>query len=956
MAKRVFEIAKELSVKSKAIVEKCAAEGIPNITNHMSSVSAGLEATIREWFGDAQQHTAVETAERVDLEKVRVKPRKKAARKRNAASDEGEPAGDQTATAVAEPEARTTRPATPKPPATPAPEEPEPQRTPPPEATPDEPEVTTETETLEPPAEQETPAPTPESPTTPDVPDAEPETLAPAASQQQPDEPVDAGQKPVMNVPHRPKVTKPAGPRLEVQTPAKLSGPKVVRIEQPDPVRAPRSRGGGEGQPPRSRGGAPRGDEPAPETDEAGRSPRRNKRRSGPGGGGDQPDRFGRRSGGRGGGGGGGAGATQTGGGGAGAWRRQDLIEREERLSRSGGFLRQRRRDQKLKDKSSREKAATPVETGGRVKVSTPITIKDLSAATGVKAADIVKKLFMQGVIATVNSGIEVDKAQEIMIDYEIELEVEDRATGQAAVVEQFESRDNIDVKPRKPVVTILGHVDHGKTSLLDKIRNANVAAGEAGGITQATSAFLVPVHAGDNDSEVCFLDTPGHEAFTEMRSRGATMTDIVVLVIAADDGVMPQTVESIAHAKAAEVPIIVALNKIDLPGADANENIQRIYGQLAEHGLNPNEWGGDTEVIKTSATSGLGVQELLETLNLTAELLELTADFGGAATGIVVESRLAEGRGAVASLLVQQGKLSIGDFIVAGRAFGRVRDITDDRGKRIKVALPSTPIQISGLDEVPDAGDRFYIVKTLRQAQDAAEQRRHEERERQLAQPKVTLDSMFAAMESADVQELLIVLKADVQGSVDAIKKPIEELATEEVKIRVLHSAVGGITESDVMLASASKAVILGFNVIPSSKARKLAEQKGVEIRAYEVIYDIIDDVKKAAEGLLEPEVRQEVLGHAEVRQVFKISKVGAIAGCYVTDGTIERNALIRVTRDDIVIENNRVLEQLKRFKDDAKEVRSGQECGMKIQGYDDIKEGDILECYRNVEVKRTL
>ena len=951
MAKRVFEIAKELSVKSKAIVLKCEAEGIPNITNHMSSVSAGLEATIREWFGENEKHTAVETAAKVDLDKVRVKPKKQAARKtigQDSEDDSGE-SESETATAVAEPEERAAGPVAP------APSEPEGE---------DEREIEEPTPVVEhaTPEHDHEPVAEPEAPVieaTPQVDEDEGEDEdtdtgrpdrrhRPAAST---DRPKSHGPKPIMNVPKRPKITKPAGPRLEVQTPAKLAGPKVVRIEQPEPVHKPRTRAGGDGPfPPRSRAGRGAGsDAPTTESDDAGtRSPRRNKRRAGGPGGPSgptgpseaSPDRFQRK--------------PRTGG--TGAWRTQDLIEREERLSRSGGFLRQRRRDQKLKDQSHREKASTLAETGGTVRVTTPLTIKDLSAATGVKAADIVKRLFMQGIMATVNSGIEVDKAQEIMMEYEIDLQVGEKATGEALVLEQFEQRDLVDERPRTPVVTILGHVDHGKTSLLDRIRNTHVASGEAGGITQATSAFLVPVASGDTEQQVCFLDTPGHEAFTEMRSRGANVTDIVVLVVAADDGLMPQSIESINHAKAAEVPLIVALNKIDVPGADVVENIQRIYGQLAEQGLNPTEWGGETEVVKTSATTGVGVQTLLETINLTAELLDLRADFAGAATGSVIEAKIEEGRGPVASLLVQQGQLKLGDFIVAGRAFGRVRDITNDRAERIKSATPSTPIQISGIDEVPNAGDRFYVVKTLKQAQEAAEQRRQIERERQLAQPKVTLDSMFAAMESADVHELLIVLKADVQGSVDAIKKSIEDIATDEVKIRVLHSAVGGVAESDVTLAAASNAVILGFNVIPSSQARKLAEAKGVEIRSYQVIYDIVDDVRKAAEGLLEPELRQEVLGHAEVRQVFKISKVGAIAGCYATDGTIERNAYIRITRDDIVIENGRVLEQLKRFKDDAKEVRAGQECGMKIQGYDDIKEGDILECYRNIEVKRTL
>ena len=417
----------------------------------------------------------------------------------------------------------------------------------------------------------------------------------------------------------------------------------------------------------------------------------------------------------------------------------------------------------------------------------------------------------------------------------------------------------------------------------------------------------------------------------------------------------MPQTVESINHAKAAGVPIIVALNKIDKPEA-TDSNIQRILSQLAEHELNPAEWGGDTEVIRTNALTGEGVQDLLEVLDYQSQLLELKADFGGPARGAVIESRIVEGRGAVANILLQDGMLKVGQFVVAGRAFGRVRDIVDDRGERLKQADPPRPLQISGIDLIPDAGDKFYIVDSLKQAQEAAEQRRDHERETQLAQPKVTLDTLFSQMAQSQLKEICIVLKADVQGSIDVLRAEIEGISTDEVKIRVIHAAVGGISESDTLLADASDAIIVGFNVIASPRARSAADAKGVEIRNYQVIYHIVDDITKAAEGLLEPELREEVLGHAEVRQVFKISKVGAIAGCYVTDGTVQRDAFVRVTRDDIVIENDRKLEQLKRFKDDAKEVRAGMECGMKIVDYDDIKEGDILECYRNIEVKRTL
>ncbi len=756
-----------------------------------------------------------------------------------------------------------------------------------------------------------------------------------------------------MNVPTRPTTVAPAGPKLEIRSPVKLSGPKVVRIEAPEQVEAPRPRrvgppsggpggGGGAGRP----GAAPR----AGDDDDRGRSPRR---KAGPTGGA-----------------GAGAGAkrsTGTGvpqrrrassgeewvGAGPGVFSEQDLAEREARLLRSSGLLKKRRQD--LNKKQGPGGIGQDGPTEGKVRISAPFTIKDLSAATGVKAADIVKKLFLEGVMATINSGIDPNKAAEIMIDFDIELEVTEAKTAEESIQDDAESRDAVDLRPRGPVVTILGHVDHGKTSLLDKIRNANVAAGEAGGITQRTSAFRVPVKVGDETKEIVFLDTPGHEAFTSMRARGANMTDVVVLVVSAPEGVMPQTIESINHAKAAKVPIVVALNKIDR--ADATEaQIQRTLGLLAENGLNPVEWGGDTEIVRTSATTGQGIKELLETLDYQAQLKELKADFGGAARGTVIEARTEEGRGAVASILIQQGSLKVGEFIVAGRAFGRIRDITDDRGAKIREAIPPMPVQISGLDMVPDAGDKFYIVDSLRKAEEAAEQRRHREREQQLAQPKLTLDNMFANMSDSEIKEINVVLRVAEQGTADVLKQQIEKITTPEVKLRVLQAAIGGITESDIVLAEASRATVIGFNVIASGKARTLAEQKGVEIRTYQVIYDITDDLKKAAEGMLAPELRQEILGHAEVRKVFKVTKVGTIAGCYITDGTVQRDALIRVTRNGIVIENDRKLEQLKRFKDDAKDVRAGMECGMKIDGYDDIKEGDILECYKQVEVKRTL
>lgn len=953
--KRIFELAKELGVKSKAIVDKCHAEGIPKdvIKNHMSTISIGLEQTVREWFADVagdeeSPHTAVEESDRVDFERAKqTKPRARKAKPAETRGDSSEDGGGGDGSVA-------TVEKDPPPPSVRAGVRAGVRAAPAPGEGPDRGgSETTEQETAEQEtADHETGAPAasrPEAPsaeesgsTTPESAgesDATPgtDTGADKGTDQDTDGAEDQGSKAPPrtvarpNVPRRPKSVTPAGPRLEDQKreSVKLSGPKVVRVEAPERVEPPRQRpqGGGRGRGP---GGGPGGGPgvadpsgPPPE----GRPPR--------GGNSRRRQQTGRNE------------EVPRGSG----WTEADLAEREARLKRSGGYLKERQKQMR----SSSSAAPTPATVGGRVEIAEPFTIKDLSAATGVKGAEIVKKLFMQGVMATINSGIEPEKAQEILMDWNIELEVTAAKSAEQQVEEQFVERDRAEERDRGPIVTILGHVDHGKTSLLDKIRNANVAEGEAGGITQATSAFRVPVTSVDQENFVTFIDTPGHEAFTAMRSRGANVTDIVVLVVAADDGVMPQTKESISHAKAAGVPIIVALNKMDKPEA-TDSNIQKIMGQLAEQELNPTDWGGDTEIVRTSAIKNEGVQDLLEILDLQSQVLELKADYTGPAQGTVIEARPEEGRGNVANILVQEGELSLGDFIVMGRAYGRVRDITDDRGKRIKSALPPVPVQISGINELPDAGDKFYCVGSLKEAERAAHQRRDRERQEHLAQPKLTLDSMFSQMAEKELKEIRVVLKADVQGSVDVLTSEIEKVTGDEVRVRVIHAAVGGITESDILLANASEAIIIGFNVIANAKGRALADAKGVEIRNYQVIYHIVEDMKKAAEGLLSPDIRQEVLGHAEVRQVFKITKVGAVAGCYVTDGVVERDALVRVTRDGVVVENDRRLEQLKRFKDDTKEVRSNMECGMKVAGYDDIKEGDVIECYKNVEVARTL
>lgn len=884
---RVHQIAKELGVTSKDIVKKCDDEGIPSVTNHMSTLSAGLAATIREWFASSESNvaTAVQTAAPVDVDKARKKAKKKARKK--PVKDEPETPAVVEEVPEAPPASESTPPVSP----VPAPQ-------------------------VSPIAPASTP-PTPADPPAAAVADS---TVAPAPE------------------------NAPRGRKLEQPVKTKLAGPKVIRVETPDIVPKPRSASRGDG-PGRSaprpgagpRPGGPTGPGAAPPgplpTDDK-RSSRRNKRRSGAArqeparpttGRGSQQDASRQAN-----------------------WRQQDLLERERRLSRAGGFFKAARRDNlKRTAGGAGQRAPSIRDSGEPVEMSEPITIKGISSATGIKGRDIVRQLVMDEHDVTINSTLETSLAVEVMLGFGVDLQVIANQTSEEEIASGFVDREMHDEQPRSPVITILGHVDHGKTSLLDRIRSEKVAEGEAGGITQATSAFRVPVRIGDTEREVTFIDTPGHEAFTEMRARGAKVTDIVVLVVAADDGVMPQTVESISHAKAAGVPIVVALNKIDKAEA-TDANIQRIFGQLAEHELNPVEWGGATEVIRTSAIENSGITDLLEILDYQAQLLDLKADFGGPAEGTVLESRMEEGRGAVITGLVQQGMLSKGDCIVVGRGYGRVRDIMNDRGERDTSAAPSTPVAVSGINSLPDAGDKFYVVKNLRMAEAAAQERIQAERERDLAKEKITLDNIFEKLEGASRKELPIILKSDCQGSAETIKASLEKCTTDEVTISVKHSSVGGVNDSDVALAEAAGAIIIGFNVTSSGAVRKAAERTGVDLRFYDVIYDITDDVQKAVLGLLDPIQRIEILGHAEVREAFKITKVGMVAGCYVTEGTIERQALIRVTRNEIVIESDRKLAQLKRFKDDAKEVKSGQECGMLIDKYDDIKVGDVLECYK--------
>lgn len=570
------------------------------------------------------------------------------------------------------------------------------------------------------------------------------------------------------------------------------------------------------------------------------------------------------------------------------------------------------------------------------IKISEGTTLKEFSELIGIKVPELIKKFMELGSLVTINQPLDIDAAILVADNYGIKVEVgheEEEVIG----VEEVEERPE-DLKPRAPVVTVMGHVDHGKTSLLDAIRKTKVTEKEAGGITQHIGAYNVRL----KNKDIVFLDTPGHEAFTTMRARGAQVTDIVVLVVAADDGVMPQTIEAINHSKAAGVPIIVAVNKIDKPDA----NLQRVRTELAEHDIVPEEWGGKNIFVDVSAKKRIGIDDLLEMIILQAEIMELKANPNRPAKGAIIESKLDRGRGPVATVLVQTGTLKVGDAFVSGVAYGKVRALIDDVGRRIKEAGPSTPVEVLGFSEVPQAGDHFIVVEDEKRARQIAMTRQHKERLAEISrQRRLKLDEIYSQIQEGEIKELNIIIKADVQGSVEAIKGALEKITHPEVKVRVIHTGVGGINESDVMLATASNAIIIGFNVRPEAKASQAAESEGVDIRLYRVIYEAIDDVRKALEGLLSPTLKEKVLGRAEVREIFPISRIGTVAGCYVLEGVIQRASDgIRVIRDSIVVYEGKIA-SLKRFKEDVREVQAGYECGILIENFNDIKVGDILE-----------
>ena len=596
------------------------------------------------------------------------------------------------------------------------------------------------------------------------------------------------------------------------------------------------------------------------------------------------------------------------------------------------------KRRQEERDKMNKLQLEIAKKQQLKVEIPDEIAVGELASRMKKTASEVIKQLFKMGVFASVSDVIDYDTAALVAMELGCKVEKEVIVTVEERLIDDHEDKPE-DLVPRAPVVVVMGHVDHGKTSLLDYIRHANVVSGEAGGITQHIGAYTVDV----NGSPITFLDTPGHEAFTSMRARGAMVTDIAILVVAADDGIMPQTVESINHAKAANIPVVVAINKIDAVGA----NPERIKQQLTEYDLVSEEWGGDTIVCPISAKTGQGIDNLLENLAVLSEVLELKANPNRAAKGAVIEARLDKGRGPIMTVLVQNGTLKLGDIIIAGTAVGRVRTMINDKGQRVTEAGPSTPVEISGMSEVPSAGDTFNAVADERMARELAEERRIQMNSNAMpGTKKVSLEDLFSQIQAGEMKTLNVIVKADVQGSAEAVKASLEKISNEEVRVKVIHSAVGAINESDVMLAATSGAIIVGFNVRPDNAARDSAARSKVDMRMYRVIYDCINEIEAAMKGMLAPKFKEAVIGHAEVRETYKVSKVGTVCGCYCTDGKIQRGCEVRVLRDNIVIHEGE-LASLRRFKDDVKEVASGYECGMQVEKFNDIKVGDVIECF---------
>jgi translation initiation factor IF-2 len=940
---RVHTLAKELGVPSKAIIDKCRAEGI-DLKNHMAALSIGLAESIREWFSTGDDITSVEVAEHVDVEVVRKARRKTRPQEADTGEVAVEVAPEPTGVAEAVPEAG------------------EKPGLGPPEAAPRvaaeapgaaaevaalalveaaAPAVRVTGELLETPARGGAETLAARAPAIAEwaatgLPQAAPAPAESAAAAAVAPATLESApgliELPLAAPPA--ELIKPAGPQV-VPAPAELKGPTLVRIEAPEPHIAPRARTG------LGRGVAERA--PAATTGTATAAPRRG-RAKGRKTEEEEAAAFRSRSPRR-------HGATSDVDQRLREWRDQDLLERKERLASVTGHGLRDRRAAERRRQATAQAGGLQLARKEPIPITTPVSIKDFSAAVGVPFSAISKTLFEHtGRLWTINQTLDAEHTELLALDFGIPIQVQKAKTAYEALEEEFMQRERTHLQTRPPVVAMLGHVDHGKTSLLDAIRKTRVAAGEAGGITQHIGAYRLD----RGDWHVTFVDTPGHEAFTAMRARGANLTDVVVLVVAADDGVMPQTVEAIAHARAAGVPIVVALNKIDLPGIDLN----RVFAGLAEQGLAPAEWGGETDLIKTSAVSGQGIDELVAHLSTLSELLELKADPTVPAQAMVIEAQMQEGRGVVAQVLVREGTLRSGQCVVCGPGAGRIRALRDDQGRQVKEASPGTPVEVSGLDELPAAGDRLYQVESLSQAKEIAEEVQQRRREDSLvAAPKGrTLEALLLGQAEALVPELNVILKADVQGSVEVLKKSLGEFPAEKARLNILHAGVGAVSEADVHLAKASGAIIIGFHVVAEERARQLADQLGVEVRQYRVIYELLDDLHRALAGLLAPLEREELRGSAEVRQIFNVSRVGVIAGCYVTDGAIARAHKVRLVRDGRIVLEGKPIASLKRFKDDAREVRAGLECGIKIQDFDDVKPNDVIQTYELVEVMQDL
>ena len=983
---RVNQLAKELGVESKQILAKCREEGLgEKVPNHMSVLSIGLTETVREWFSGGGVQTAVETAAPVGVA-TRPKTARKTGSDRITTTTEAPPRGEGShgsgnghAVVTTPDEPNEPAPAAELPPTVPEPlpplvteptddraaepvagpavVAPSPVQAPPPTAfepasrlpaaaTPARPGV------VAPPAARPANAPPVGRPPMAPAAVGGPPQAAPAALLNPQGMPVDRPLRPTVSLSSR---TAPPAmgerkplpkPVAFTPKPAVIQGPTVVREEAPEhlpPLRRPGMPRPGFAGPTDSPtfiqarakqgGGVIRTEEEDEAKKAAAKKASLSVRRRGlDGRRGEASEKLKE-------------------------FTEADLIARRDALNAATSVRAGVDRHlQRVTSRGQHAIAKTTVQKGEPIYIEEPITARSLSAALGVKTNDILKRLMRQKMMVTINQTLDTAVAESLALEFGLELRIAQQATMEELLIEEFAARtvEPENLLPRAPVVTILGHVDHGKTSLLDRIRNANVAAGEAGGITQHTAAWMVSLGEGDDAKRVTFIDTPGHQAFTSMRARGANMTDVVVLVVSAAEGVQPQTIESINHAKAAGVPIVVAMNKIDR--ADANPDM--VLGQLATHGLNWTQYGGDTEVVRTSATTGEGITELIEVLDYQATLLELKADPTAPARGTVIEATIDGGLGSVATVLVQDGTLRPGDIILMGPGYGRVRSLWNDRGENISEAGPSVPVIVSGLDESPQAGDKLFVLDDFDRARSIAEERATQTRQTHLSSAaKVTLENLFDTMKSGDIKTINLIIKGDVQGSVETLAATVTGQNTEEVRVRVIHAAVGGITESDVELAAAGAgAVIIGFSVVPDAAARALAEQLRVEIRLYNVIYEIFDDLKKALSGMLEPEIREKLHGHAEVRQVFKHSKIGTIAGCYITDGHIQRGSKIRLSRGGIVITEDLSIETLKRVKEDVKEVKTGFECGIKLANYDDVKVGDILEGYIKETIQRTL